>query len=252
MQSQVFTEASKIWKALSNEVEAVATTDFKTSLKKPSAFFSLGDCYYLVFNIPSTTFEVISEELTSVLGYQHDEMSVPFLISKIHPEDQPWFLNFENKVREFFGRLNARQVPNYKVQYDYRIRKKNGDYIRIMQQVTVLQFTGKNNIMRTLITHTDISHIKKECAPELSFIGMNGEPTYINIEVKNLFAEEVVTMREKQVLGLLVKGYDSKSISRELYISKQTVDTHRKNLLRKTGCENTASLTSTAIRRGWV
>lgn len=251
MQPQFFTEANKIWKALSNDVKAEAN-QLETDIKKPSTLFQLGDYYYLIFNVPETTFEVISEELTEVLGYSIQEITVPFFISKIHPEDQPWFLNFENKVREFFGKLKAKQVPNYKVQYDYRIRKSNDDYIRIMQQVTILQFTGENNITRTLITHTDISHIKKDGAPELSFIGLNGEPSYINTHVKNLFAEDVVTNREKEILGLLIKGYDSKSISRELYISKQTVDTHRKNLLRKTGCDNTAALTSTAIRRGWV
>ena len=251
MQSHVFTEATRIWRALSNE-EVPAALNFNNDLKKPSTFFQLGDYYYIVFNIPETTFEIISEELTEVLGYKPGEMTVPFFISKIHPEDQPWFLNFENKVREFFGKLNAKQVPHYKVRYDYRIRKKNGDYIRIMQQVTILQFTGENNIIRTLITHTDISHIKKDGAPALSFIGLNGEPSYINVQVKNLFAEEVVTSREKEILNLLVKGYDSKTISRELYISKQTVDTHRKNLLRKTGCDNTAALALTAIRKGWV
>ena len=109
MQSHVFTEATRIWRALANE-EVPAALNFNNDLKKPSTFFQMGDYYYIVFNIPETTFEIISEELTEVLGYKPGEMTVPFFISKIHPEDQPWFLNFENKVRECDAAISRLKV----------------------------------------------------------------------------------------------------------------------------------------------
>jgi len=96
--------------------------------------------YYYVFNVNNPGIEYMSPLVTEVLGYEPDEIDVPFLLDKIHPEDQSWFLNFENKVNSFFRELTIDQIPNYKVSYDYRIRKLNGEYIRILQQVLVIDY----------------------------------------------------------------------------------------------------------------
>ncbi|HTH31462.1 MAG TPA: LuxR C-terminal-related transcriptional regulator, partial [Lacibacter sp.] len=60
------------------------------------------------------------------------------------------------------------------------------------------------------------------------------------------------TKREKQVLKLLIEGKPSKEISSLLKISKQTVDTHRKNMLHKKHLSNTGELIGKAIRCGWI
>lgn len=51
-----------------------------------------------------------------------------------------------------------------------------------------------------------------------------------------------LTTREKEILQLLSKAFTSKEIAASLYISERTVETHRKNLLRKTGTSNTTAL----------
>ena len=53
---------------------------------------------------------------------------------------------------------------------------------------------------------------------------------------------DCLTEREKEVLALLFKGLTSKEIAIELFISKTTVDTHRRNILDKTGIKSTAEL----------
>lgn len=254
MQPAIFTEASKIWKELSKDDE-ISALEFELEMhKKLLNIFQVGDYYYMIFNVRKTVFELVSPEIGNVLGYSPGEIDVPFFIGNIHPDDQPWFLNFENKVQQFFATLKPSQVPNYKVRYDYRIRKKNGDYIRILQQVVTIQFDGDNNVARTLVVHTDISDIKQEGLPLLSFIGFNGEPSYINVEVDKVFSPkpEPISNRERQIITMLTEGKDSKAIAEALSISKQTVDTHRKNILRKTKCANTAALINTAVKKGWI
>jgi len=83
---------------------------------------------------------------------------------------------------------------------------------------------------------------------------MDGEPSYIDVGGQNIFIEskEELTIREKQVLKLLIEGKLSKEISDILNISKQTVDTHRKNMLRKKNVSNTGELIGKAIRYGWI
>ena len=108
--------------------------------------------------------------------------------------------------------------------------------------------------LRSLGVHTDINYLKKEGKPTLSFLGMDGEPSFVNIDLSNNFCidKDDFTTREKDILKLLVEGKLSKEISDILNISKQTVDTHRKNMLHKKHLANTAELVSRSITHGWI
>ncbi|MBO4870413.1 MAG: helix-turn-helix transcriptional regulator [Muribaculaceae bacterium] len=57
-----------------------------------------------------------------------------------------------------------------------------------------------------------------------------------------------LTARELEVLELLSYGYNSKDIADKLYISSNTVEYHRKQLLRKTASRNAAELIGNAFR----
>ncbi|MDY4033233.1 MAG: response regulator transcription factor [Pyramidobacter sp.] len=58
--------------------------------------------------------------------------------------------------------------------------------------------------------------------------------------------------RELDVLKLLVNGCNAKQIAEQLSISKNTVDTHRRHILDKLGCNSMAELTRYAIREGYL
>ncbi len=61
-----------------------------------------------------------------------------------------------------------------------------------------------------------------------------------------------LTLREKEVLGLLVKMHSNKSIASELSISELTVKTHRKNIMKKFGSKNLLSLVRYACRENLI
>lgn len=254
MELEIFNEAQKLWTRFARETP---DTELEFSIeihKKLLKFFQVGDYYYYIFNVTNSRFEFVSQEIQTILGYQPQEITVPFLLNSIHPEDLTWFLNCESKVGEFFTSLYQDRIANYKVRYDYRIRKKDGNYIRVLQQFVTIQAGGDTGVLRTFGVHTDITSLKKEGAPTLSFIGLNGQPSYHDVNVSKVFTTEpcILTSREKEILNLIVAGKKSEDIANHLFISKQTVDSHRKNLLRKTNCKNTASLVSMAVNKGFL
>lgn len=59
-----------------------------------------------------------------------------------------------------------------------------------------------------------------------------------------------ITAREKQVLSLVAREFNTTEISAMLSISARTVETHRKNILRKTNSRSLVGLTKQAIRLG--
>lgn len=64
--------------------------------------------------------------------------------------------------------------------------------------------------------------------------------------------KKLLSKSELKVLELVVKGFTSEKIGIKLSLAKSTVQTHRKNMLRKTKFTNTQQLVGWAVREGWV
>ena len=63
-------------------------------------------------------------------------------------------------------------------------------------------------------------------------------------------ADMEMTQREREILQLVAEGHSTRSIARRLSISHKTVETHRRNIMRKAGVDTVAGLTKVAIREG--
>ena len=61
-----------------------------------------------------------------------------------------------------------------------------------------------------------------------------------------------LSKREQEVLVLISKGLSSLNIGKTLYISKHTVETHRKNILRKLDFNSSTELVRFAVQNGLV
>ncbi len=54
--------------------------------------------------------------------------------------------------------------------------------------------------------------------------------------------QRLLTDREREILKLIAKEYTNRQMAEELFISERTVETHRKNIFRKTGTNNLVGL----------
>ncbi|RZK41359.1 MAG: response regulator transcription factor [Hymenobacter sp.] len=61
-----------------------------------------------------------------------------------------------------------------------------------------------------------------------------------------------LSRREQEVLQLVADGLTTQQIAEQLFTSKRTVETHRQNILDKTGARNTAALVRYAIAQGFL
>lgn len=59
-----------------------------------------------------------------------------------------------------------------------------------------------------------------------------------HVEMNN----QKLSIREIEVLGLIMQGYTNNEIAEKLFVCYETVKSHRKNILLKTGAKNTAAL----------
>jgi len=68
------------------------------------------------------------------------------------------------------------------------------------------------------------------------------------IQLKNRQIFSGLTIREKEVLQLIVNGMETKDIASNLKLSIETIRKHRSNLVQKTGVKNMEILVALAIK----
>lgn len=216
-------------------------------------FLQIGDFYSFVFDFTNTEIELMSPSIQQVKGFP-TSFGVKDFMNNIHPDDHPYFLNFEHAAVQFLRNLPVEKMAKYKVQYDFRLKNSEGNYIRILHQSILINYDDQKNFYKTLVVHTNINHIKQTGKPSLSFIGIDGEPSYIDIKAPELFraGNNPFTKRELEILRMIIEGYKTEQIAATLFISIHTVNTHRKNILSKSGAKSTIELISRSINNGWL
>ncbi len=92
---------------------------------------------------------------------------------------------------------------------------------------------------------------KHYLSPEISGTLIDG---YIDgrKSVKIQSIRETLTKREREILKLIGEGNKNKEIADQLYISVNTVEKHRSNLMEKLNVHSTAALVALAIEKGLV
>lgn len=66
------------------------------------------------------------------------------------------------------------------------------------------------------------------------------------------FKVNQLTSREQEVIALVAKEFSTKQIATELFISRETVSTHRKNIMRKLNVKNSAGMVRRSFECGYL
>ena len=137
--------------------------------------------------------------------------------------------------------------------------KKLDDSIKI---IALTNHTEKSVIMEMLQNGADGYLLKNTSKKDLAtaiFQVVNNQFLMNNDIQKILFSAGKkptgpprLTQREHEVLRLVAEGITTASIAKKLYISPQTVETHRHNLMQKLEVNNSASLIRKAGQHGLI
>lgn len=90
------------------------------------------------------------------------------------------------------------------------------------------------------------SHVSSKVIGKLMNKEIKNLPSFGKDNYKNL------SLREQEILYLLVDGISIKDIAKQLFISKKTVETHKSSIMNKLSCNNLVELVRYAIQIGLV
>jgi DNA-binding NarL/FixJ family response regulator len=109
----------------------------------------------------------------------------------------------------------------------------------------LLKNTSKNELTQAIISvHQGIRYLPKK----ISDILLNDA---IGNENLTYFIPKI-TIREKEILTLIIQEFTTDEIALHLFLSKKTIETHRSNLIQKLGVKNVAGLVRVAIEKGLI
>ncbi len=169
---------------------------------------------------------------------------ISYVISRIHKDEQLTIINSFELVRTTLKTLGINQLKNLSIQYNYRWKHANGNYINLVDSKTPIEFTdtGEPIIWFGQVRVIGDNEIRP---PKVICRVLNEKNTYntiLDVNVAEYEFKKSFSPREIEILDTVNKGLKNQDIADKLFISYNTVKTHRKNIHQKIKDHNLESL----------
>lgn len=221
--------------------------------------FCPGPFYFYIMDFPSMRLTYVHPDIEDILGIDAEQATLERLAERVHPGDAEHIIRCEEVAQRFlFSNISPDDIKRYKVTYCYRFKNKLGEYQLFLHQAIALSLDKNQRVGKVLGVHSNISHITAENNYQLSFIGIEGRPNYIGIDLNNRNVKKLkqkqgpLSKRELEIVTLLAEGWTSKEVAESLFLSPDTIRTHRNNIRKKLGVKNTTQMVVACIRAGLI
>jgi DNA-binding CsgD family transcriptional regulator len=259
-----FKKIANYWKSqYSSNIENYKRYEAGTKFEQVASLFSSGEAFYYILNMHNLEIEYISKSVQYFTGILPDEVGMGDLLSLAIPCEIESIQLKEKIIKDFYlNFLNPEEILDYKVIYSYKMKDHKGKERVILHQASALSITDTGILEHVFSVHTDISHLNSAICNQISFVHMHGGKSYYNLKIsKGVFDpalanqenfKKAFSSREKEIIEAIAKGESAEEIAESLCISSHTVKTHRKNILQKSGCKNTAELIAQCLVGGVI
>lgn len=213
-------------------------------------YYPYNSTFFCITNTATKQFEYVSKNFTSCIGLLNEEMQkggMEYFWSRFHEDDiNLWIECLSNLMIFTMNELTDEQRKKMNYTWNYRVKDGNGKYVNIIQNTTPLQFDKAKKPIIGLAHYTVLdSNVKMDICASAKYLNDKNEYETLyfnNITSKNTL--NALTNRERDIIRLLLQKKSSKEIAHTLNISHHTVDTHRRNILKKFNLISTGELFS--------
>lgn len=202
----------------------------------------LNSQFIFIYTLPEANIE-FAGGFENFMGYTNDSIKdrPETYLELIHPDDIEKLMQLAKRMHEFYLDDENDSIRNV-FMVDYRIKKSNGEYARVISHIAPIVDSHDSVNRRFISICNNISHIKISGEVNWKMTGPDAERFNHQDEVERFLENEIFSKREQEILELLYEGKSSTDIATELFISRNTVDTHRRNMLRKAKVRSTLEL----------
>lgn len=184
---------------------------------------------------------IYQRNIEKVLGYNQNEFNVSLVHDKLlHPKQKTIVgLIIESIITKA---INGELPIDATFSIIYKLKHKRLGYRTILRQTGGFNGRVDQGITAIYSIITDLTDIIETDKVDWKLEGADSMfEDILNQKIIEM-SKSIFTSKELEIIKYLSKGLSSKEISKINGSSKHTVDTHRRNLLRKTNSKNTREL----------
>jgi len=203
--------------------------------------------FIYVINTKKLSFDYIGERMNQGLGLKKDlikENGLHFFWKRIHPIDLDDLLIVWNKLANYLlFKVSPKGDKQITYTWNYRFKNANEKYINIVENVTPVRCNTFHKSICMLSYCTIInSEINMKVSATANILKNNiyEKISFCNSSQNDLSSK--ISRREKDIINLLALRRSSKEIGDKLCISTNTVNTHRRNIIKKLKLSSTGEL----------
>jgi len=203
-------------------------------MMKNLQYFYIGDM--LKFRISFTC-----STIKDILGLEASEFDPGIQYKITHPEDMKRHGVSRSKMIKITNDIFTSGKGYSLMSTNMRFRHVRGHYINFIVQAYAFYSEIPEPTVYGLFVSTDISWFGPLKHGYNFYVG--NDASFFRVPDKELITNGCFfTEREYEILDLVRQGFGSNTIGKKLFISTHTVDTHRRNIIKKTDYNSTSEL----------
>lgn len=228
-------------------VETFASTGYKDIdrnqplVKKLEEMTKSNKQYFFIADLLQGKILFTSNQSKKILGIEPEELTPYDAVEAVHPDEVYRNTNGWAKLLHMGSNLLAAKNGYSLLSVNMKMRNPRGLYPEILFQCYLFYSRIPHETVYDLQVHTDIDFFKKRKHGYHYYVGNDlSNFRYPDKELLNL--GNVFSNREFEIIRLIKAGLSTEQIAEKLFLSAFTVNTHRRNIITKTGKKNISDL----------
>jgi DNA-binding CsgD family transcriptional regulator len=196
-------------------------------MEKNDQFLYFGDL--ILFKILYT-----SKRSMDMLGVEAADLNSLKFYQAIHPDEMERNVRYKNILTKTAHNLFLAEKGHKLLSTNFQVKDAKGKYFNLLSQFFIYYSEVPYKSVFVFKVHTNIDWYKKHKSGHHHYLGEDmSNFRYPDEEL--LKVADVFSKRELDILHLLEKGYSSDLVAEKLFLSSNTIKTHRRNILHKSG-----------------
>ena len=219
-------------------------TEAEEIMDKNDQFFYFGDL--ILFQILYT-----SKRSMDMLGVDPGDLSPLKFYQAIHPNEMERNIRYKNILAKTAHNLFIAEKGHKLLSTNFLVKDAKGEYINVLSQFLIYYSEVPYKSVFVFKIHTNIDWYKKHKSSHHYYLG-DDLSNFRYPDEELLKIAEIFSKREFDILHLLEMGFSTEQIAEKFFLSPNTIKTHRRNMLHKSGKANIAELIFDLKERGYL
>lgn len=215
---------------------------------------------FFIVNFQKEGYVYVSPNIKKLLGINPEDFysgGLKFALTLFPLEHHQIFsTEIYPSIVKYCDEFSNENLMDLRFSYTTFIKSDTGVLINMLHQLSIIEKDEQGKPLLGLKFLFDINAIKKNTHVDFEVAKFCKTNNSYQVLISNTFLcknkDHILTKRETEILKLISEGRSSKQISETMFISRYTVDNHRKNMLRKMNVVNTTQMLKNATNENLI